>query len=91
MDDRPVARDGDRKVFVRLPFDVNDLVDDLRIYPRAFHAILVWRSRIERLNIEVLHIGAVVGEAPRDVVVVANNDHGCARQSKPLDVPARSG
>ena len=89
--DGPVARHGNLQVFVRQAFDVDRLVDDLRLRPRALHAILIRRGRIKRLNVKILNVGAVIGEAPGDAVVVADDDHGGTGQGEPFDIPARCG
>ena len=57
----------------------------------SLHAILVRRGGTERFDVKILDVGAVIGEAPGDAVVVADDDHGRAGQCKAFDVPAGCG
>ena len=86
--DGAVARDGDWQMFVRTPLDTYGLVYGLRLHPLPLDAILIGSRRIERLDVKVLHVRAVVGESPRNAVVVADNHHRRARQGQTFDVPS---
>src|SRR4029077_15134871 len=51
--------------------------------------VFVGRGGIERLDVQVLNISAIVGETPSDAFVVADDDERRARQGESFDVPAR--
>ena len=91
MNDGAVSRHGNLQVFIRLAFDENSFVDDLRLCPRALYSIRIRRSWIERLDVKVLNVGAVIGEAPGDAIVVADDDHRRSGQGEAFDVPAGCG
>src|SRR6202158_5379675 len=55
------------------------------------HAVFVGGGGVEGFDVQVLHIGAIVGESPGDAIVVANDHERGARQSEAFDVPARGG
>jgi len=76
---------------VWLTFDVNGFVKNLGFYPGSVYAVFVWRGGIELLNVEVLHVGAIVGETLGDVVVVADDDERGAGESEALGIEIGSG
>src|SRR6266700_2224051 len=89
--DRAVSRYGNFQVFVRLTFDANDLVGDLRFRPRALYAVPIRGGGVECFDVKILNVGAVISEAPGDTVVMADDDHRRAGQREAFDVPARCG
>ena len=84
-----MASDHYLQVFVRCALDVNRLINDLCLGPRALHAVFVGRRGIECLEVKILHIRLIVGEAPGDALVVADNDHRRPRQREAFHVPTR--
>src|SRR6266567_1171779 len=86
--DRAVAGHGDFEVFIRLSLDANRFVKDLRLCPGAFYAVLIGEGWIESLDVEVLNVCTIVGEAPGDAVVMTDDNHRRPRQRKAFDVPA---
>src|SRR5580692_2410288 len=91
MHDGAVARDDDLQMFVWLALDANGLVKNLSFDPFSVHSIFVGSGGIELLDVEVLHIGAVVCEAPGDVIVVADDNERCAGKSESLGVESWGG
>ena len=84
--DWAVARDDNLQVLVGLPFDVNRFVKNLRLCPFSVHPVFVGCCGIERLDVEVLNVGAVIREAPGDAVVVTDDDERGAGQSEAFRV-----
>ena len=76
-------------MLVGLTLNVNGFVENLGPCPCAFYTILIRGGRVERLDVKILNVGAVIGEAPGDVVVVADDDHRRAGKRESLNVPAR--
>src|SRR5207302_8697343 len=64
------------------------LVDDLRLRPSTLQPIFIRGGRIECLDVKILNVGAVIGKAPSDAVVVADDDHWCTGQGEAFGVPA---
>src|SRR5882762_4578022 len=78
-------------MFVGGSFYVNCFVIDLRFLPSAVDAVFIRCGWVESLDVQILYIRAVVGKAPSDAVVVADDDQRCAGQSESLYVPAGGG
>src|SRR5215813_3312979 len=91
FDDGAVAGDGDRQVAVGRPLNVNDLVEGLCFEPFAVGLVFVGLRRIESLDVEILHVGAVIREAPCNPVVVADDGQRRAGNREAFDVPAGAG
>ena len=89
MNDRPMARDDDFELFIRLAFHGNRFLDDRRLPPLALRAIHLRIRRIECLDVQILHVRHVVREAPRDALVVPDHDERRPGQGESLHVPAR--
>src|SRR5207245_5351629 len=85
--DRSMPRHHDRQALIGLPLHANRFLDDLRLYPRALHAILVGRNWIQRFDVKILHVRAVIGKSPRDALVVADDDHRPNRPRNAFYVP----
>ena len=75
MDDGAMTRNHDLQMLVGTSFNANRLINDLGLCPRAFDAILIRRSGIESLDIQIENVCAIVGKTPGDAVVVANDNH----------------
>ncbi len=90
MNDRAMARHSDIEMFVAVIFDANNFVDVLCFSPSTLgiDPIVVARGN-KRFDVKILNICSVIGESPRDAIVVANDNHRRARQSEAFDVPAR--
>src|SRR6185437_11792516 len=86
MHDWAVARDDQFQMFVRLSFNVDYFVKNLGLLPSAIHTIFIRRGGIRRLDVQVLHVGAVIGKAPGDAVIVTNDDERRAGESESLGV-----
>src|SRR5262249_42624690 len=91
MDDRAVPGRSDFEMLIRLTLDVNHFVTSLGFGPSPLDAVFVRIRWIEGLDVEVLDIGAVVGESPGDAIVVPDDNQWRARQSESLYVIAGSG
>ena len=70
--------------------DVNDFVENLGSDPGAVDAVFVGRGGIEGFDVKILDIGAVIGEAPGDAIVVADDDEWSAGESDAFGVIAWS-
>ena len=77
-------------MFVGLALYANHFIEQLRLHPFSVDAIFVGRGGIERFDVEILNVGAIVGEAPGDAIVVTDDDEGCARKREAFYVPARA-
>ncbi len=91
VNDGAVARDDDFEMFVGLAFDVDGFVEDLGFRPFAVDLIFVGCGGIEFFDVEVLDVGAVVGEAPGDAIVVSDDDERRAGKSETFCVEIGSG
>ena len=54
--------------------DLDGVLSDGHSHPLAIDLVLIGVSRVDLLDVQVLHVGVDVGEAPGDAVVVAD-DH----------------
>src|SRR6266481_6676296 len=63
----------------------------LRLGPCAMDAVFLGRGGVEGLDVEILNIGLIIGEAPSNAFVVADDNKRSAGQSEALDVPTRRG
>ncbi len=79
---------GDVEDLVRAAADVDDLLPVEDGVPGAVggRRTLGFAGAAEVLDVEVLDIGAEVGEAPGDMVVVADDDEGGAGEGDAGDV-----
>ena len=84
-----MPRDHDRQMFVRPILHLNHFVDRLRFHPFLVHRIFVGIRRVERLEIKVLHVGAVIRESPCNVIVVPDDNERCTGQGEPFHIPSR--
>src|SRR5579863_8255439 len=63
--------------------DENLFANNLRFFPFALKFILVGILWVELLNIKVFYVGDSIGDAPRDMVVMADDNAGCAGETDP--------
>src|SRR5258708_32245635 len=70
---------------------MENFVEHLRLGPCAMDTVFLGRGGVEGLDVQILNIGLIVGEAPGNAVVVADADKRSGRQSEALDVPTRRG
>ena len=59
-----------------LPFDTNLFTYNCCILPLTLKLVLMWVVWIDLLNIQVLHIGNGICDAPCDVLIVSNDNTG---------------
>ena len=76
VDDGAVAGNQYVQVDIFTAVDLDGLVDYLHILPLALKLILARVIRVDFLDVEVLDIGADVGNTPGNVLVVADDDTG---------------
>src|SRR5699024_2781046 len=63
-----------------------DLECFLPSFDRTFLAVVPVLITLDAFHIEVSDVGGQVGKAPRNVLVVTNNDTGQARKAEPTDI-----
>ena len=64
-----------------LPFHLNLFAHDLGLFPLALVFVLIWVCGVKFLDIEILHIGYCVGDAPGDMLIMSDDDSWCARKA----------
>ena len=81
-EDRAVARGADGDDHVAQAADADDLLSDLGRLPRAVDLVARGVVGVEALDVDVLHVGESVGDAPGAMLVVADDDAGHAGQGE---------
>ena len=87
-DDRPVLGLAHGQGDILAAVDLDDLLDEGHVAPLAHVLVLVGVVGVDLLDVEVLHVGADVGDAPGDAVVVADDDAGDAGEAETGHIPA---
>ena len=88
-DHRAVASGPDRKAHVYCGAHVDVLLVHFGVNPAALHQVFVRVAGVERLEVQVLDVGAGVGHSPRDPVVVTDDHEGSAGQADAGHVQTR--
>ena len=70
---------------------MDHFVKRLRFFPSAVYAVFVRNSGIESLDVQILNVGAVVGESPGDAVIVTDDHERCSGKRKACNIPSRGG
>src|SRR5581483_429314 len=85
-----VTGNFDRKIYILTAFDVDDFVYDLHVLPLAHVFVLIRVGGIDFFDIQILNVRIEIRHAPRDAVVVTDDDARDARKGIADDVEAAS-
>src|SRR5260370_6264766 len=70
---------------------MENFVETMPLGQCAMDTVFLGRGGVEGLDVQILNIGLIVGEATGNAFVVADDNKRSARQSDAVDVPTRRG